>query len=177
MTDKQKKMVEDNHNLIYTFLNKYHLTIDEWYDLAAIGLCKAATTFNEELSVFSTYAFRCMFTAVFQEKRKETLERRIPQNMIFYYQAEINTGNDSDAISFIDIMPTRDDVEGEAVSKMIFEKFVHSLKPRDKVILQMFCGGYTQKEIGKMVGCSQGHISRIKSNFEQYLTKKGGMTY
>ena len=46
MTEEQRKLVEDNHNLIYSFLQKYHLTIDEYYGLAAIGLCKAGKTYN-----------------------------------------------------------------------------------------------------------------------------------
>lgn len=46
ITEAEKKLVEQNHNLIYAFLQKYHLTIEDYYGLAAIGLCKAAMTFK-----------------------------------------------------------------------------------------------------------------------------------
>ena len=61
MTDYQKQSVTDNHNLIYRFLQKETLNLEDWYDLAAIGMCKAAKTFNEGTSEFSAYAFKCMF--------------------------------------------------------------------------------------------------------------------
>lgn len=55
ITDEARKLVEENHNLVYSFLYKYHLDVEEWYDLAAIGLCKAANTYNNDKSGFSTY--------------------------------------------------------------------------------------------------------------------------
>ena len=48
MTDYQKQLVTDNHNLIYRFLQKEKLNMEDWYDLAAIGMCKAAKTFNRK---------------------------------------------------------------------------------------------------------------------------------
>ena len=49
MTDYQRQLVTDNHNLIYRFLQKEKLNMEDWYDLAAIGMCKAAKTFNDFL--------------------------------------------------------------------------------------------------------------------------------
>ena len=59
MTDEQRKLVEDNHNLIYGFLNKKELT-DDYYDIVALGLCKAAMNYDESKGRFSTLAFKCM---------------------------------------------------------------------------------------------------------------------
>jgi RNA polymerase sigma factor (sigma-70 family) len=168
MTDKQKKMVEENHNLIYAFLQKYHLPVEEWYGMAAIGLCRAAMTFKENVSSFSTYAYRCMFTAVMQEKRKETHAKTIPNHMIFYYQTELND-SDGNTACFMDFIPSIDDVEGDTIAKVIFEEFNEILKPRDKAVFQMLQDGYTQREIGSMVGCSQTQVSRIKKKFTRYL--------
>ena len=55
MTKEQQKLVEENHGLIYSFLAKHNLPIEEYYDLAAIGLCKASITYQNE-TTFSTYA-------------------------------------------------------------------------------------------------------------------------
>lgn len=52
MNDEQRKLVENNHNLIYAILHKYNLPIDEYYDVAAIGLCKAAITFDAEKDIY-----------------------------------------------------------------------------------------------------------------------------
>lgn len=64
--------------MIYTFLHQYHLSIEDYYDLAAIGLCKAGSKFDGSKSKFSTYAYKCMFTTVFTEIRDRKAEKRIP---------------------------------------------------------------------------------------------------
>lgn len=83
MTDYQKQLVTDNHNLIYRFLQKEKLNMEDWYDLSAIGMCKAAKTFNEGTSKFSTYAFKCMFNEVYSEKKKSYVKGQF-QKMRFY---------------------------------------------------------------------------------------------
>lgn len=64
LSSAQQKLVEENHNLIFTFLKEHNLGLDDtedWYGTAAIGLCSAAvlyTTNREE--TFSSIAYQCM---------------------------------------------------------------------------------------------------------------------
>ena len=58
MTEYQKQLVIENHNLIYRFLQKEKLNMEDWYDLSAIGMCKAAKTFNEGTYKLSTNAIK-----------------------------------------------------------------------------------------------------------------------
>lgn len=50
LTQQQQHLVEDNHKLIYFYLYRNSLSVDEFYDVAAIGLCKAAITYNGQQS-------------------------------------------------------------------------------------------------------------------------------
>ena len=168
ITETEKKLVEQNHNLIYTFLQKYHLTIEDYYGLAAIGLCKAAMTFKEGVSSFSTYAYKCMFTTVMIEKRKERASKYIPENQVLYYQAEMSN-DDGDTQNFMNYISAKENVEDECLSKCMFDEYSKRLKDRDKQIFQMFREGYKQKEIGKIVGCSQAQVSRVKKKLVEYL--------
>lgn len=73
MTSDYHRIVEENHNLIYGFLNKHKLG-EDFYGDAAIGLCKAVQTFDESIgNSFATYAYKCMFnecgTTMRTEKR------------------------------------------------------------------------------------------------------------
>ena len=52
MTREAQRLVENNHNLIYKFLRNHNLE-DDWYDVAAIGLCKAANNYNSDKYEFS----------------------------------------------------------------------------------------------------------------------------
>lgn len=169
MTEQQKSLAESNHNLIYSFLLKYHLPFEDWYDLAAIGLCKAAMTFKEDVSTFSTYAYRCMFTSVMQEKRKETQSGTIPEYQIFYYQSEVATEMDGNVISFLDTMPSKENTESDAVANLIYVDFLNSLKDKDRTIFSLIADGYKQKDISKLVGCSQPQVSRVKKKLAKYL--------
>ena len=55
---EQKKLFEDNHNLIYSYAKKKHISSEKWYDVLAIGLCKAARSFDPDKGKFSTWAYR-----------------------------------------------------------------------------------------------------------------------
>ena len=167
MTKEQQKLVEENHGLIYSFLAKYNLPIEEYYDLAAIGLCKASITYQNK-TTFSTYAYKCMFNEVMQDKRKEKASRRIPQNQIVSYEAELDTCN-GETTSYLNFIPSNEDAETNTLSKIMFEEFSKDLSDRDRQIFYLFSKGYKQREIGKFVGCSQVQVSRIKRKLESYL--------
>ena len=85
LNEEQKKMVEDNYNLIYSYANLHNLPLDienynackpqapfgneDWFGALATGLCKAAFLYDETKSTFATFAYKCMDTEVFLVKR------------------------------------------------------------------------------------------------------------
>ena len=173
MTETQKKLAEENHNLIYWFLNKYHLSIDEYYDLAAIGLCKAAKTYNDEQSSFSTYAARCMFTAVFSEIRNEKNEKRKALREALSLDAAIE-GLDNEQAKLLDVLSTSDTTEDIVLAQKMLEDYYVQTSDKDKQIIQLLLTGYTQKEIASLYDVSQAYISRVKKKFETFLRKYKG---
>lgn len=172
ITDEARKLVEENHSLIYSFLYKYHLNVEEWYDLAAIGLCKAANTYNNDKSGFSTYAYKCMYTTVMCEKRKEKTMRRIPQDKIVYYENHINEeSKDNDTSTFLNYIPSKQDVENETISTLSLENIEKELIGNKRKIFLLLREGYTQCEISKIIGISKQRISKIKQEIaEKYYT-------
>lgn len=62
LNDEQKKLVEDNINLIYNtikLMNNKTNNID-LIDIGYIALCKSALTYDDSKSKFSTYATNCI---------------------------------------------------------------------------------------------------------------------
>ena len=53
LTSEQQEVVRKNHGLIYFYLHKNNLSIEDYYDLAAIGLCKAVLTYEKNKGAFS----------------------------------------------------------------------------------------------------------------------------
>ncbi len=74
LSEEQQKLVEENHNLIYSFLKSRKLSLDaveDWYGAAAIGLCKAAIAYDKKRKAkFTTFAYLAMETEVRQVMRR-----------------------------------------------------------------------------------------------------------
>jgi len=159
--------------LIYSFLYKYHLDVEEWYDIAAIGLCKAANTYNNDKSGFSTYAYKCMYTTIIMEKRKENAMRTIPQNQIVYYENQVNeSSKDNDTSTFLNYIPSKQDIENEIISALSLENIENELVGNKKKVFLLLREGYTQCEISKIIGISKQRVSKIKQEItEKYYTR------
>ena len=171
ITEKQRKLVEDNHNLIYSFLAKNHLSQENYYDIAAIGLCKAGSTYSGEKSKLSTYAYKCMINEVLQDIRKECSSKRIPNDKIVYYETDMGDERKDDD-TFLKILPSNENVENEIISKIMFDERIKNLSERDKKILELFSKGYKQQKIGDVVNCSQAQISRIKRKIKKLILEE-----
>ena len=171
MTREAQRLVEDNHNLIYKFLRNHNLE-DDWYDVAAIGLCKAANNYNSDKYEFSTYAYRCMYTTIMIEKRKENTMRRIPQNQIVYYENQVSEeSKDNDTSIFLNYIPSKQDIENETISVLSLKNIENKLDGNKKKVFLLLREGYTQCEISKIIGISQQRISKIKHEIaEKYYT-------
>ena len=152
---------------------KYHLDVEEWYDLAAIGLCKAANTYNNDKSGFSTYAYKCMYTTIIMEKRKENAMCRIPQNQIVYYENQVSEeSKDNDTSTFLNYMPSKQNIENETISALSLENIENKLNGNKKKVFLLLREGYTQCEISKIIGISKQRVSKIKHEIaEKYYTR------
>lgn len=153
---------------------KYHLDLEEWYDLAAIGLCKAANTYNNNKSGFSTYAYKCMYTTVMMEKRKENAMRTIPQNQIVYYENQIKEESKCNDIStFLNYIPNKQDIENEIISALSLENIKNELVGNKRKVFLLLKEGYTQCEISKIVGVSKQRVSKIKQEIAEKYYMRG----
>ena len=170
MTLKQEKLVEENHNLIFSFLKKYKLDIDDFYDLAAIGLCKAVLNYSDKISNFSTYAYTCMYTEVMMELRKNSQKKTIPKEKILYYNAE--TSNNDDTTEYINFIPAKENVEEDVISNVIFNLFRNSLHEKSKYIFDLLVNEYSIKEIAEITGTSKQNVSRVRINMKNKFHKE-----
>lgn len=149
---------------------KYHLDVEEWYDLAAIGLCKAANTYNNNKSGFSTYAYKCMYTTIIMEKRKENAMRIIPQNQIVYYENQVNeSSKENDTSTFLNYIPSKQNIENETISTLSLENIENELAGNKRKVFLLLREGYAQCEISEIIGISKQRVSKIKQEIvEKY---------
>lgn len=138
LTLDQQRIVSENHNLIYSLANKKSINLDEYYDVLAIGLCKAAIAFDSTKGKFSTLAYTVMLNEYKQELRKQQNERAIPQDKLLSFDVPIQTDQDSQFASFADIIPDNNvQVEQEAIHALTYKSLSSKLKPDEQVIFAM----------------------------------------
>lgn len=169
MTNEAKKLVIENHNLIFYFLNKRNMSIEEWYDILAIALCKAAKTFDENKSKFITYVLKCINNAVCEELRlQDCLNRKVNKTTCSY---EEKIYNHSD-LTVQSILPNTFNTESEAITNVVFLDCYNQLCDRNKKIVSMLADGYNMKEIGKKFGITSEAVRLIKIKFRQMLERR-----
>ena len=158
LTEEQKKLVEENHSLIYWFAKKYHVPIEEYYDVLAQGLCMAAYHYDPSKCSFSTYAYLCMNTEMHVEYRKTLRKSEIPQGNIFHYE---------NAWQLSDLIPTNEKTENKVIDRISYENLISLLNDilndKDKEVLSYILNGLTMREIAKIEGTSHQPIhNRMK---------------
>lgn len=159
MTAEQCELVERNHNLIYAFLHQKGFSIDEYYGLAAIGLCRAVQPFDSTKSSFSTYAYKCMHNEILQEVRKEQASKRVPDTAMVYYQSEVRN-DDGNTTTILDFIEGDASAEDAALCNVMCSSILHSLNEREKTAFTLLSKGYTQWEVASALDCTQASISR-----------------
>lgn len=152
LTEEQKIFAEENHNLIYSFLSKHGLSIEDWYDIAAIGYVMAVAAFDGNKAAFSSYAYLCMLSHVRQEMRKSRSVRRSAA-VVSLNSPALGTEN----MEVGDLIAAKDDLFSELLTR---ETLLSGATERQKQILILSFFGYKQREIASKLNLSQAHISR-----------------
>jgi len=78
LTDEQRVFAEQNHNLIYAFLNKRGLRDDEYYDVAVFGYLRAVQRYLTK----SELRKHCFSTIAFWEMRHEVYMAHVYNNRL-----------------------------------------------------------------------------------------------
>lgn len=170
MTDEQKKLVEDNHSLIYLVINNMGVSIEENYDIAAIALCNAAIRYNPKEYAFSTYACKCIKNEIMKDfvagKRQK---RALYDNLISYDAPLCSSYDDGEEINLLEQIKSKVSVEDEVLSKIMYSEVVEQLGKADNRILRFFEKGLKQKEIAEILGVTQQRVSIVKRRVEKML--------
>ena len=184
LTKEQQAMVENNHQLIYWFLNKEKLSIEDFYDIVAIGLCKAAIDFDESKGFkFSTLAYRCMRNEVGSYLRSINAKGRAGNNHIIsldttYFDEEekiplIDTISENDFDSLIENLADNNcnrKYENMVISRLGTLDLSLFTKKQSEVIKLLY-KGLNKSEVAKILGCSKQNIDSYLKNIRKKIDK------
>lgn len=158
LTTEQKKLVENNHNLIYHVLNQHGWSIDEYYDVAALGLCAAAIKYDKSRGCeFSTYACIAIKNSVLVELRKSRAQRRSGIVIVSLNDYE-------------DFVESLDDAPEDVMKCCAIYEEVKRLPQKQRKIMQLRLDGYAQGEIAQAMKISQSQVSRLLKSARKKLS-------
>ena len=169
MTQEQRKLVEENHKLIYYTLNKYKLNPEEYYDILAIGLCKAAIKFDPERSKFSTFAMKVMYNEFLQHDRNEKAEKRKEnKNTLSLNYIMTNHKNKDRKCEFGDLL-----TDGrEPFMDVIHMHLPDILTNQELLVCKLSYADYNQSQIAEKLGVTQSYVIRLLKRARIKLEKE-----
>lgn len=167
MTKEQEQLVIDNHNLIYYYLKRHNLDISSYYDVCAIGLCKAAMSYDKDKSSFATYALHIMHNEYLMDIRKNTLVKN--KDVCIYSLDEPLTNSKGEQFYRYEIVSN----ELSAYDNILPYNLEEILDKRQLQIVQLCLLGYTQYDIGIKLKLSQSYVSRILKQIKKILEAGG----
>lgn len=172
MNKQQQKMVEENHNLIYSYINSHKLDFEEYYDLLAIQLCKCAVHWDVSRgSKFSTFVYYCFDNVIKDDFRKKSADRRIPEECMISIETPIGVGDTGKELTLAHTLISPGNVEDDLLISDI-QIFLKSLPPVKQKIFDLHLQGYNQTTIGKIVNKPQPQIHRIIESIQVLLRKE-----
>ena len=163
---EKDKLIEENMKLVYYIVNKYYPSFIKDEDViqeGMVGLCKAASSWDDSKSKFSTFASVCILNEI-----KLYFRANMKHNGLL--SLDNSTENeDGDLISFIDLMVGTEDVPSDYVD---FSMFYNTLNDDEKDLIGLRLE-LTECEIADIKGCSQSLISqkcrKIKMKWRKFI--------
>lgn len=171
MTSEQQLLVTQHHNLIYSIIRKMHVTIDDYYDVAAIGLCEAAIKYQEEKGAFTTFAWNVMKNKIkdvlFQERNKWSRDT-------FFIPLDLVVAEDDTEITVEDSLTDDISAEDLAIFKLLKETIMRRLSGPEQMVLIGAMNGYTNVEMASRLNVSKARITQIKKNIKKKYKRLQG---
>lgn len=170
LNNEQRKLVEENYNLLYGFMTNHNLDYNQWYDICAIGLCKAALRYNTSAN-FSTYAYKCMLNEVRNEMQKLKLKKNMGVSETVSLSTEVHLATDKIVCTLDEFIASKRETEKEAVGRIWAEWFIDKLPLTTLKILLGKLQAKTLRDISEEVGVSFSRCSAAMRDLREYYKR------
>ena len=148
LTRKQQKFAEENHNLVYSFLNKKKLNESVFYDVVIFGYLKAVQEYCDIPSLrehrFSTLAWKRMQSALSNYYKYLSQPKRCAVTVSLDELI-----GDQDGLHWEDIISRQDEIMLRFETELLLHALASELPRRDMRIIRMKVRGDRMHDIAK----------------------------
>ena len=146
LTEEEKKLAEENHNLTYAYLHTYGYSIEIYYNVVIFGYLKGIQVYcrREDLQKRYDLPFICwqyMRAELGNQFKTETRQKRKPMESVLSLDADYAT--DENFYNCVGGKSAEDEVIEEETASELLEK----LSEVQRKIAEMKMDGYGNKEI------------------------------
>lgn len=172
LTEREKRFIMENHNLVYSFLRKYGYSIEEYYNIAIFGLIKSAQAYCsrkdlQERFSFAHISYMYMRAEVNNHFKRERASKRKPMETIISLDADYaeteNLYNCTGEKSF----------ETDIMMMETLKELLENLTELQRKITEMKLEGYSNKETYVTLRMKPStyykELERIKTALEKAL--------
>lgn len=166
MSENKQQLITDNMKLVYHIINSKFPAFSGNEDIiqeGMLGLCKAADTFDESKSKFTTYACTCIYNQIklwFRNNKKHF------NNLSLDY---LTTNEECESIPLVDMIIGDDDVDYVDI-----ESLFGKLSERERNVCELAYLGYNNCAIAEKLGISRQNVGAIKRKIENRVRKRNG---
>ena len=175
LTAQERDFAAEHHNIVYKFLYVNKFSIDDFYDIAALGYLQGVRAYlNREKSKtnipFTVVAWGYMRAAVQQYFNKQDAAKRIPPELILSLDIM-----DEDKVFFNHIYEDQY-MENVAIEKQVLETVVKAFTQMQQAIIWCKLDGMNNREICKELGILDGkfyrEFNKIKAAAERIIERR-----
>lgn len=169
--EAREKLIKHNLRLVAHIAKKYATgqDMDDLISIGSIGLVKGISSFSvDKGTTLATFLARCIENEILM-----TLRTNKRYKNTVYLQEQMNTDNDGNELTLLDVLSVKEDsifkqVELSIVSDKLDKIMQECLSKREYSILVMRFGlkggtQLTQLQTAKELGISRSYVSRIET--------------
>lgn len=172
LTDVEKRMSEEHHKLVYSFLHRHGYSIEEFYNIVIFGYLKGIQNYNrrEDLKEKYQLAFICgryMRAEIKDYFRVQNAQKRKPAETIISLDA-----NYTETDNLYNLVDGKF-VEDELLEIELLEEVLENLSEVQRDILKLKLKGYSNKEVHLSlkipISTYYKELDRIKGVFKELV--------
>lgn len=169
LMEEEKKLAEENHNIVYAFLKYYGYSIEEYYNIAVFGYLKGVQTYYRQNEKGYDLFFICwqyLRTEIKNHFRMENSMKRKPMEKILSLDVEY-----SEMDNLYNIVKGKS-LEDELTEKETVDEVLENLSEIQRKIAEMKMEGYKSKEIYGVLELSPATYFREVKKIKLKLSEK-----
>ena len=172
LTPEQKIFAAQNHDLVYKFLQKRNLPVEDFYDVIIFGYLHSVYRFFSEPQLkqytFGTVAWKEMYYALNDYKKAAYCQKRSAEVLSLYSEFD-----DGDSSLEETIVSGSDDLMTQLEINLILHDLAKRVSKQQMEIVRMKSHGYNLQDIATHQNTSTKRIRKLLEEVRSVLTELG----